>query len=138
MHFDPNNPIVQLCAQGMYLEGQPEKARRVFEQAWEEASNDFEKCIAAHYLARQQNSVAEKLRWDETALIVAHKVPGETVQDFFPSLYLNVGKDHEDLGNEDQAKANYLLAEAFSTYLSDDGYGSLIKLGIKNGLARVR
>ena len=59
MEFSPNNPIVRLCLQGMAMEdkGNPGEAGRLFLQAWNEASNDFEKFLAAYYLARQQENV---------------------------------------------------------------------------------
>jgi rifampin ADP-ribosylating transferase len=68
MQFDPNNNVIKLCAQGMDMEteGLTEEANKLFLQAWSEATNDFEKFTAAHYVARYQKSVADKLRWDET------------------------------------------------------------------------
>ena len=43
MHFDPNNPIIKLCAEGMMLEGEGknEEALVLFQQAWNESTNDF-------------------------------------------------------------------------------------------------
>jgi hypothetical protein len=35
---------------------------------------------------------------------------GEYVQQFYPSLYLNMGKAHEDLGNLKDARRFYALA----------------------------
>ena len=56
MEFNPNNKIIKLCVQGMHMEGEgrPEEASRLFLQAWNEATNDFEKFTAAHYVARHQ------------------------------------------------------------------------------------
>jgi hypothetical protein len=56
MEFNPNNNIVKLCLQGMDMEakGNHEEAGEIFLQAWNEATNDFEKYLAAYYLARQQ------------------------------------------------------------------------------------
>lgn len=64
MEFDPNNNVVKLCAQGMDMEGKGnlEEASKLFFQAWEEATNDFEKFTAAHYVARHQKSAADKLK----------------------------------------------------------------------------
>lgn len=51
MQFDPNNKINQLCAKGMEMEAkQPDEAKTLFLQAWNEAANDFEKFTAAHML----------------------------------------------------------------------------------------
>ncbi len=69
MQFDPNNNVVKLCAEGMSLEGQGKKedAKNLFHQAWNGAVNNFEKFTAAHYVARHQETVEDKLKWDETA-----------------------------------------------------------------------
>jgi rifampin ADP-ribosylating transferase len=138
--YDPNNKIVKLCAEGMELEGQGRKdeALKHFEQAWKEASNDFEKFTAAHYVARHQESVADKLEWDETALQLALKINDETVMGAYPSLYLNIAKGYEDLNDFNNAKMNYELALSFTLHLSDDGYGNLIKGGILNGIERIK
>jgi rifampin ADP-ribosylating transferase len=138
--YDPNSKIVKLCAEGMELEGQGRKdeALKHFEQAWKEASNDFEKFTAAHYVARHQESVADKLEWDETALQLALKINDETVMGAYPSLYLNIAKGNEDLNDFNNAKMNYELALSFTLHLSDDGYGNLIKGGILNGIERIK
>lgn len=138
MKVDPENHVVKLCAEGMNVEGEPEKARLYFQQAWDEATTNFERFVAAHYLARQQPTVAEKLKWDETALELALTVQDEPVQDVYPSLYLNIGKGYEDLGDVDTARHNYRLAESFAINMPDDGYSNLIRSGIQNGLTRVR
>ncbi|ULT26009.1 hypothetical protein KUH03_03290 [Sphingobacterium sp. E70] len=54
MHFDPNNHVIKLCTQGMDIEGRPEEASKLFMQAWHEATKDFERFIASHYVARHQ------------------------------------------------------------------------------------
>jgi tetratricopeptide (TPR) repeat protein len=139
MEFDPNNNIVKLCAQGMDMEGKGniEEASKLFVQAWNEATNDFEKFTAAHYVARHQKSVADKLKWDETALQLALKINNETVKRTFPSLYLNIAKCCEDLNDLENAKKNYELALSFSNQLPDNGYGNMIKSGIMKGIERV-
>src|SRR5664279_985496 len=101
MEFSPNNNIVKLCLQGMGMEekGKPEEASTLFLQAWNEATNDFEKFIAAHYVARHQKNVSDKLKWLETCLQFALKIKDDTVKSAFPFLYLNIAKCYEDLGN---------------------------------------
>jgi len=122
MEFDPRNNIVKLCIQGMDLEekGKPEEASRLFLQAWSEATNDFEKFIAAYYVARQQN-VPDKLEWLETALQFALKINNESVTGAFPSLYLNIAQCYEVLGDPDNAKKNYELSISFKDKISDNG-----------------
>src|SRR5579885_2101416 len=108
MQFDPNNTIIKLCALGMELEAkkQPAEAKTLFLQAWNEATNDFEKFTAAHYVARHQNSIEEKLHWDKTALHFALKIEDAAMAANFPSLYLNIAKCYEDLGDINNAKEN--------------------------------
>jgi tetratricopeptide (TPR) repeat protein len=139
MEVDPNNNVVKLCTQGMSLEGQGkvEEASKLFIKAWDEATNDFEKFTAAHYVARHQKSVADKLKWDETALELALKIDNKSVKESFPSLYLNIAKCYEDLNNFDNAKINYQLALSFANLLSDNGYGNMIKGGITKGIERM-
>src|ERR1700751_2422099 len=103
MEFNPNNNIVKLCLQGMDLEGkgQPGEASNVFLQAWNEATNDFEKFTAAYYVARHQKNSPDKLKWLETALSFALKINDDSVTSAFPSLYSNIGKCYEDLSDPD-------------------------------------
>jgi rifampin ADP-ribosylating transferase len=140
MQFDPENLINKLCAEGMMSEGEanPEKAAALFQQAWDEASEPIEKLTAAHYLARHQNSVGDKLNWDEIALGFALSIPGEEIKSVYPSLYLNIGKCLEDMGELSKALENYQLASGFTKYLPDDGFGNMLKAGISNGIKRVQ
>ena len=139
MLFDPENPIIKLCARGMMLEGEakPAEASALFHQAWEQAANDFEKFTAAHYIARHQQSVADKLKWDETALQLALKVDNPGMKGTYPSLYLNVAKCYEDLGDLAKAKENYLQALHYASSLPEDGYGNMIRAGVNKGIERV-
>lgn len=139
MLFDPNNNVIKLCGQGMDFEGEgkSEDALRLFQMAWDEAIDDYEKFISAHYIARHQKSISDKLKWDEIALNRALKVNDENVKGAYPSLYLNIGKCHEDLNDFENARKNYESALSFIHFLSDDGYGKMIKGGIMNGIERV-
>lgn len=139
MEFDLNNKVVKLCAQGMEMEGNghPDEATNLYLQAWNEATNDYEKFTAAHYVARHQKSVRDKLKWDESSLQLALKLNDDTVKGILPSLYLNIAKCHEDLNDLVNAEINYNLALSFTHYLSDNGYGNMIKAGIMKGLERV-
>lgn len=123
MEFSPFNPVVKLCLQGMELEdkNQPEQAKEIFLQGWNEATNDFEKFLTAHYVARYQKTVSDKLHWLETVLQFALKVNNDAVNSALPSLYLNIAKCYEDLGNADKAKANADLAMSYKYNPSDKG-----------------
>jgi rifampin ADP-ribosylating transferase len=115
MEFNPNNNVVKRCLQGMALEekGEPEAASKLFLQAWSEATYDFEKFIAAHYVARHQKNVPDKLKWLETGLRFALKINDDTVKSAFPALYLNIGQCYQALNDPGAAKKNYDLASSF-------------------------
>ncbi|HLP11928.1 MAG TPA: hypothetical protein VK177_08365 [Flavobacteriales bacterium] len=115
-------------------QGNIQEALALFTQAWNEARTPFEKLTAAHYVARHQPTVQEKLRWDVVALDLAQVVRSKGVKEAFPSLYLNVGKGYEDLGDLIKARMHYEKALSFLQHLPDDGYGDFIKNGIKNRL----
>jgi tetratricopeptide (TPR) repeat protein len=140
MQFDPENHINKLCAEGMLLEGEgkPQEALVLFEQAWQNATNDLEKLTAAHYVARRQKTIADKLTWDETALNLALKISTDDIKAIYPSLYLNVAKRYEDLQDFAKANDNYLLALNFTNFLPNDGYGNMIRAGINSGINRVK
>ena len=123
MEFDPNNNVVKLCIQGMALEekDKPEEAGRLFLQAWNEAGDDFEKFLAAHFVARHQKNVPDKLKWLETALQFALKINNDSVKSAFPSLYSNIARCYEEMGDAANAKKNYESAVSFKDNPSDKG-----------------
>lgn len=106
------NPIVQLCIQGARaeFEHRVDDARALYQQAWDLHADNYEACIAAHYLARFQDSPEETLHWNQIALERANAVNDERVAEFYPSLYVNLGQSHEALGNHEKAKSCYDLA----------------------------
>lgn len=123
MEFSPNNRVVKLCIRGMALEdqGEQQEANKLFLQAWDEATNDFEKFIAAHYVARHQKTVRDELKWLESSLQFALEINDESVNAAFPSLYSNIAKCYEGLEDRHNAKKNYELAASFTGDPSDGG-----------------
>src|SRR3954469_19663408 len=101
MEFSPSNHVVKLCIQAMALEekGEAEEAKRLFLQAWNESTNDFEKFLAAYYVARHQESARDRLQWHETALEFALSINDPAVSAAFPYLYTNIAKCYEDLND---------------------------------------
>ena len=110
--MDLNNPVVRLCAEGTQAEfdGRIDDARALYMQAWETARDDFEACVAAHYMARRQSNPEVTLRWNEVALERANAAADDRVQPFYSSIYVNLGHAHETLGNLDEARRFYKLA----------------------------
>ena len=140
MQFDQNNPVIKLCSEGMEMEGKakPEEAKRLFELAWSKSKTDFDKFTSAHYVARQQKTIEDKLKWDEIALEHALKLNDENIKGSLPSLYLNIGKGYEDLKKKGKAIENYNLALKYSDALPNNDYGDMIRNGIRNGIARLQ
>ena len=123
--MDLDNPVIELCVQGTQAEfaGRIQEARELYWLAWESSTDDYEACIAAHYVARHQETHTETFRWNLEALERADKVQDSRVRDFYPSLYLNLGYSYELLGNQAEAQRYYDLASALGVkhqlFLSD-------------------
>jgi hypothetical protein len=123
MEFSPNNKIIQLCLQGMGMEAQNKltEAGLLFLQAWNEATNDFEKFIAAYYVAKSLENVSEKLKWFGIALQHALMINDESVRSAFSSLYVKIAECYEALDDDENAKKNHEAARSFTNELSDKG-----------------
>ena len=137
--MDPNNPVARLCVRGMECEAQGllSDASRLFLSAWNQSTNDFERCIAAHYVARHQKDPLEALRWNQLSLDHANAVCDGRVHGFYPSLYLNLGKAYEDLGNKDDAKRFYAKSASVLEVLPEGRYGSVIRDAVNRALLRL-
>jgi rifampin ADP-ribosylating transferase len=59
------------------------------------------------------------------------------VAEFFPSLYLNLGKSHEDLHHADQAAEFYRRAAENLASLPAGAYRDMVEDGIRRGLQRI-
>jgi len=123
MEFSPFNNVVKLCLQGMEMEekSKPDEAGKLFLKAWNEATNDFERFLAAHYVARHQKTVSDKLHWLATTLQFALVVDDDSVKSCFPALYSNIAKCYADLNNAETAKQNADLAISYTYNPSDKG-----------------
>jgi tetratricopeptide (TPR) repeat protein len=121
--FDPNNVVIKLCMSGMRLEdsGNIEDAITMFHKAWQEATDDYERFIAAYHLARQQKSITDKLKWMETSLQCALKINDDNVKSAYSTLYLNIAKCYEELCDSVNAKRNYEMSNLYKGTPSDEG-----------------
>jgi tetratricopeptide (TPR) repeat protein len=110
--MDTKNPVIKLCVEGTRseFEGRKNEACELYNKAWEAARDDYEACIAAHYMARCTDTAEETFYWNQLALDRADAVQDDRVQDFYPSLYLNIGRSYELLGAVAEAKKYYDLA----------------------------
>jgi hypothetical protein len=110
--MDNENPVVRLCVAVTQAEfaGRLDEARRLAWLAWQAATDDYEACIAAHYVARYQDTDEGALHWNQEALENAQAVKDGRVEAFYPSLYLNLGRAYENIGDEAAAQGYYALA----------------------------
>jgi len=120
--IDLDNCVVQLCIEGSRaeFEGRPDDAETRYHRAWDAAQDDYEACIAAHYLARVQTTPADIFHWNREALRRAQAVADDRVQAFLPSLYLSMGYACEQIGDLQEAQRYYSLAAALG-YPHQDG-----------------
>jgi hypothetical protein len=138
------NKVLELCMEGMAAEaGDIEAARRLFQQAWDAREDDFDACIAAHYLARHQLTVETRIVWNERALQHADAVRDDRVTSFYPSLYLNLAVAYEELSHADEdyksvRRARELFARAAETAvdLPAGPYAEMVRSGSSAGLRR--
>lgn len=123
MEFNPSNPVVKRCLEGMAMadSGETEAARQLFLQAWREATDDLEKFIAAYYVARHQENDADRLQWYETALQAALAVNDNSVHSAFATLYAHIADGYNALGNAAQARKHAELAATFADNPADSG-----------------
>ncbi|AWN28358.1 hypothetical protein [Streptomyces sp. NEAU-S7GS2] len=134
--MDPELPVVRLCVAGMQAEaeGRAGAARALFQQAWDSAADDYEACIAAHYLARHQNSPEETLRWNQECLDRADRVGDERVAGFYPSLHLNMGHACRQLGRQALAHTHFVRAAERVEQAPEGQYGDWNRIAIAAGL----
>ena len=129
---------MKLCAAGMAAEGEGRgaEAKALFEQAWAASRDDYEACIAAHYVARHQPTPEAAFEWNERALRRAEAVGDERVRGFLPSLHLNYAHSLEQLGRTSEACAYYDRAAAGLDGLPPGGYANLVRTGVTAGQQR--
>jgi hypothetical protein len=136
--IDASNPVVALCAEGMAREGTPEVARELFERAWSLRQDDYDACIAAHFVARHQPTPGGTLEWNQRALRHAEAVADDRVRDFLPSLLLNLGDSLLASGRVAEARSVAEQAKVAIARLPDGGYREFVARGIDRLMSRVR
>ncbi|MEU8887396.1 hypothetical protein [Streptomyces sp. NPDC048442] len=130
------NPVVLLCVRGMQAEaeGRADEAGRLFVRAWESAGDDYDACVAAHYLARQQSSPEETLRWNRECLERADRVGDARVAGFYASLHLNMAKSYGELGDGGLAHEHCARAAAHVDTVPEGEYRDWMRFAIAEGL----
>ena len=136
MLIDGANPVVTLCAAGM-AEGDPAAALVLFGRAWDSCSDDFEASVAAHFIARVQNSAPDRLHWNQLAVLHARNIGDDRAASLYPSLYLNLADSLLQVGQVGEARNAIETADSYHKGLPRDGYSEFIGMGIKRLAARL-
>ncbi|MEP6495342.1 MAG: hypothetical protein ABJF01_21830 [bacterium] len=131
MRSELSNHVVALCAAGVAIEGTPLEALALFDQAWAARTDDYDACIAAHFVARHQVTLEETLRWNILAVRHAEAIVDGRAAEFMASLYLNLGDAHAAVGNQPAATVAVETARTHLAALSSDGYRAFVTLGIE-------
>jgi hypothetical protein len=134
------NIVIKLCQKGKKLEDLNDKitARDMYMEAWNISSGYYEQCIAAHFVARLEESKESILEWNLKALELAAKVRKEKVDNFYPSLYFCVGLAYEKLQDYKNAKINFVYAREKVHTLSNDDYGKKLTINIEDSIKRMK
>ena len=143
MITDPTLLRINHGVQLHHGQGQPDAAREVFAQIWDEIGGEqadpLHVCVLAHAMADVQDDVHQELLWDQRALTAADQLTDDHVAQagvalpvagLYPSLHLNLGECYRKLGDLDHARAHLRQAQASIGVLGDDGYGQLIRGGL--------
>jgi hypothetical protein len=126
-----SNPVVALCAAGVAAEGTPAVARRLFEQAWAAWRDDYDACVAAHFLARHQATPEATLCWNALAVSHARAVLDGRAAGFLSSLYLNLGDAYAAVGQGAAAADAVRRAAGHLDALPAGGYREFVAFGIR-------
>jgi hypothetical protein len=104
----------QLCIRGIEAEfvGDLVSARRLYHAAWTKSCDDYDRCIAAHYMGHLSPHVEDAHRWNSAALRYADLAAPSRTASLLPSLLVNLGRTYELKGDLCRAKDYYARALA--------------------------
>lgn len=108
--MDLSTQTVRLCIAGTQAELRRdlETARSLYTQAWQVASDDYDRTIAAHYLGHLEPDLVETHRWNVLALSCAQRDP--RTEPFLGSLLVSLGGTFEQLGQLEAAQRMFAQA----------------------------
>jgi hypothetical protein len=148
--MEPTSPTMKaiIDAVGILQRGDTQHARELLLKLWEQIAPDGEPlqiCTMAHFLADTETEPAAELEWDLRALAAAIGSRDADDRDavapefagFLPSLHLNVGDCYRRLGDHERARLHACHGLNRAAALPDDGYGGLIKAGLRRLRERV-
>ena len=129
--IDSDSQVARLCAAGMNVDGDPAAANALFMQAWESRRDDYEASIAAHFVARHQQTPEETVHWNQLAIDHAKGVTDGRALPLLASLYLNLGESLRVVGRRSQALDAAALGISALDHLPFDGYRTFVERGLE-------
>jgi hypothetical protein len=133
----------------MLQQGRKLDARQEFATIWAEIESNpepFHECTLAHYMADAQDDVTKELAWDLRALHAAEGATDEaakahheslSIQEFFPSLHLNLGDDYFRIGDFSSSRRHLEAGLRCADVLSDAPYSTTLRRGFERLAARL-
>jgi hypothetical protein len=96
------------------------------------------RCVLAHYLADVQDSLADEVAWDTTALEEFAHLGGADLAavgildaaGLAPSLHLNLGDGYLRQGRVGEARVQLAAGLEAADALGDDAYGAMVSGGL--------
>lgn len=119
-----------------FCRGDRAEARQQMAALWDELAggSPYCRCVLAHFIADTQDDSADALDWDLQALQVAEEAlagdPGEeraALEQFLPSLFMNVADGYRKAGNF--IRARHYVDRGLETggRLGTDAYGQTVR-----------
>ncbi|MBI1184052.1 NAD(+)--rifampin ADP-ribosyltransferase [bacterium] len=123
MEFSPHNKIVKLCLEGMTCleKSEVKEANHLFFHAWEQATHDFEKFLAANYLAGTQANNQQELHWLLQAAHCAQQVDDLAARSAYPALFTKIATVYEKLNDAKNAEKYLEMAHRSKNVTTDKG-----------------
>jgi tetratricopeptide (TPR) repeat protein len=103
---------VALCIAGIAaeFERRVDDARALYRSAWDSVADDYDACVAAHYVAHLEADPHQALEWNIEALRRAEASVDDRIAALYPSLYVNLGRSYELTGDAEKSREYYKRA----------------------------
>ena len=129
------------------LAGPDPAARAALHDLWDRVpqQNAAQRCVLAHYLADQQDALADEIAWDERVLAEFARVRDDdlapigiaSAAGFAPSLHLNLADGYLRAGRPEDAQRELGAARMSEGLLPGEDYGAMIRSGMDRLQKRV-
>jgi hypothetical protein len=115
---------VTLCVAGIAAEFERrlDDARTLYKSAWDSVVDDYDACVAAHYVAHLEADPHRALEWNIEALRRAEASSDDRITPFYPSLCVNLGRSYELTGDTEKSGEYYRRASLLGlTHSNESG-----------------